>query len=130
VCVRGGGGGGKRGVLTAETVSMCGGCGVVAGFCFAVTGFGVRNIAFHILYIKVMGVHTVVLVINTGNKGSVKTQLISLLDYVLSNNNNSNNNTYITTCFGSYKELRKTSNYIYGLAKQDPIWCLQYEFST
>jgi hypothetical protein len=47
--------------------------------------------------IKVRGVHTVVLVINTGNNCSVKTQLISLLDYVLSNNSSSN--TYITTCF-------------------------------
>jgi hypothetical protein len=74
-----------------------------------------------------------VLVINIGNNCSVKTQLISLLDYVLSNNSN----TYITTCFDplgviirSYKELRKTFNYIYGLAKRDPAWCLQYEFLT
>jgi hypothetical protein len=83
--------------------------------------------------LKLEGVHTIVLVINTGNKCSVKTQLISLLDYVLSNNSKSN--TYITTCFNplgviirSYKELRKTFNYIYGLAKRDPVWCLQYEF--
>jgi hypothetical protein len=46
-------------------------------------------------------------------------------------------NTYITTCFdplgsslGRTNSLEKTFNYIYGLAKQDPVWCLQYEFLT
>jgi hypothetical protein len=47
-------------------------------------------------YIKVRGVHTVVLVINTGNNCSDKTQLISLLDYVLSNNSNTINTNTIT----------------------------------
>jgi hypothetical protein len=46
-------------------------------------------------YIKIRGVYTVVLVINIGNNCSVKTQLISLLDYVLSNIINSNTITVI-----------------------------------